>query len=123
MRKIFSIILLAFLFQHVFSQNKTENFSMILHDDWRMQSSVTDKTKGAAISAENFAANSWYPITVPSTIIAGLLANHVYNFDPFYGTILKSLLMKNLIIHGGSEKSLRCLHQKKIKMLCSNCMA
>ena len=44
----------------------------------------------------NFAANNWYPITVPSTIIAGLLANHVYNFDPFYGKNFEKLADKKL---------------------------
>ncbi|MEO8713018.1 MAG: sugar-binding domain-containing protein, partial [Parafilimonas sp.] len=64
---------------------------MILHDDWRMQSSVTDHAKGNDISGANFSADSWYPITVPSTIVAGLLANHFYNFDPFYAKNFEKL--------------------------------
>ncbi len=91
MRKIFSLILLSCLLLNSFSQNKTENFSMILHDDWRMQSSVTDHTKGGQISSTGFSAGNWYPITVPSTIIAGLLANHVYDFDPFYAKNFEKL--------------------------------
>ena len=91
MKKILSVISFAFLFQLSFSQSKKENFSMILHNDWRMQSSVTDHTKGNQISTTNFSANNWYPITVPSTIIAALLANHVYNFDPFYAKNFEKL--------------------------------
>jgi exo-1,4-beta-D-glucosaminidase len=91
MKKIFLVISFAFLFQLSFSQSKKENFSMILHNDWRMQSSVTDHTKGNQISTTNFSANNWYPITVPSTVIAGLLANHVYNFDPLYAKNLEKL--------------------------------
>ena len=91
MKKIFAIALLAFLFQTSFSQTHTENFSMILHDDWRMQSSATDHTGGDKISGTDFSANNWYPVTVPSTIIAGLLANHVYDFDPFYAKNFEKL--------------------------------
>ena len=91
MRKLFSLILLSCLLLNSFSQNKTENFSMILHDDWRMQSSVTDQAKGDRISNTNFSVGNWYPITVPSTIIAGLLANHLYNFDPFYAKNFEKL--------------------------------
>lgn len=91
MKKLLWIFLSIFVFQLSFSQSKTENFSMILHDDWRMQSSVTDHAKGDQISTANFSANNWYPITVPSTIIAGLLANHFYNFDPFYAKNFEKL--------------------------------
>jgi len=31
-----------------------------------------------------FATAGWYPITVPSTVLAGLVANQVYP-DPFVG--------------------------------------
>ncbi|MBV9961219.1 MAG: hypothetical protein JO072_03135 [Parafilimonas sp.] len=96
MKKISVIALLLILFQFSFSQTKTENFSMILHDDWRMQSSITDKTKGDKISNADFNASNWYPVTVPSTIIAGLLANHFYNFDPFYGKNFEKLADEKL---------------------------
>jgi exo-1,4-beta-D-glucosaminidase len=91
MKKISAIVLLSILFQTAFGQSRVENFSMILHDDWRLQSSVTDQTKGDKISTAGFSANGWYPVTVPSTIIAGLLVNHVYNFDPFYGKKFEKL--------------------------------
>jgi exo-1,4-beta-D-glucosaminidase len=84
MKKALLLVLLTFVFHYSFSQTKTENFSMVLHDDWKMQSSVTDPSKGNEISTISFSPEKWYPITVPSTIIAGLLANHVYDFDPFY---------------------------------------
>src|SRR5215469_15023045 len=91
MKKISAIVLLSILFQAAFSQSRIENFSMILHDDWRMQSSVTDQTKGDKISTTGFLANGWYPVTVPSTIIAGLLANDMYSFDPFFGKNFEKL--------------------------------
>ncbi len=96
MRKFLLVFLLLNLFQNSFSQSKTENFSMILHDDWRMQSSLTDVSKGDQISTADFSVKNWYSITVPSTIIAGLLANHEYNFDPFYATNFEKLADKRL---------------------------
>lgn len=64
---------------------------MILHNDWTMQSSVTDPSSGDKISEPGFAEKNWYPVTMPSTIIAGLLANHVYDFDPFFGKNFEKL--------------------------------
>ena len=82
--------------QYSFSQSRSESFRIILHDDWRMQSSMTDKAGGAQISQKDFVVKNWYKITVPSTIIAGLLANNEYNFDPFYGKNFEKLADKRL---------------------------
>ncbi len=91
MKKLLSFLLLIAVTQNLFSQSRWENFQMILHDDWRMQSSLNDKTTGDQISKKDFPVKDWYKITVPSTIIAGLLANHEYNFDPFYGKNFEKL--------------------------------
>lgn len=56
-----------------------------------MQSGVTDTSGGALISGETFDAKAWYTVSVPTTILAGLLANQVYPFDPFAGQNLKRL--------------------------------
>jgi exo-1,4-beta-D-glucosaminidase len=96
MKKTFLPLLLLFIVQHSSGQSRTESFQMILHDDWRMQSAVTDKTSGREISQKDFVAKSWYKITVPSTIIAGLLANNVYDFDPFYAKNFEKLADKKL---------------------------
>ncbi len=42
---------------------------------------------GKDISTPGYAAAGWYPITVPSTVFAGLVANHVYP-DPYVGNNL-----------------------------------
>jgi exo-1,4-beta-D-glucosaminidase len=65
--------------------------TMILHDGWQLQSSTTISAKGAAISQPAFKPAGWYKISVPTTIIAGLLANKVYDFDPFYGMNFEKL--------------------------------
>jgi exo-1,4-beta-D-glucosaminidase len=96
MKKICAVALLSVSLHAAFSQTRKESFSMILHDDWRMQSAVTDDTKGGKISMPGFTPAGWYPVTVPSTIIAGLLANHVYDFDPFFGKNFEKLADKKL---------------------------
>src|SRR6185436_11359952 len=49
---------------------------------------VTDP--GTAISMVGYNVISWYPITVPSTVMAGLVANNVYS-NVFFGTNLQSV--------------------------------
>ncbi|HYK44652.1 MAG TPA: glycoside hydrolase family 2 protein [Parafilimonas sp.] len=95
MKTFFFFLSLIFI-QQSFGQNRTENFQMILHDDWRMQSSTADKSTGAQISQKDFSAKGWYKISVPSTIIAGLLSNNEYNFDPFYGKNFEKLADKRM---------------------------
>jgi exo-1,4-beta-D-glucosaminidase len=57
----------------------------LLANGWTIQASskVTGST-GAQISVPGFATAGWYPITVPSTVFAGLVANQVYP-DPYIG--------------------------------------
>ena len=115
MKKLSFFLFSIVLTQQLFSQNRTENFRMILHDDWRMQSSLTNKATGEQVSKKDFRVNDWYKITVPSTFVAALLANHEYNFDPFYSQNFEKLADKRMDTHGGTEKNLLCLLQKKIK--------
>src|SRR6266480_2055908 len=96
MKKNFSFLFVIVFSQQLFSQGRKESFQMILHDDWGMQSSLTDKATGDQISKKDFPAKNWYKITVPSTFIAGLLANKEYNFDPFYSKNFEKLADKRL---------------------------
>ena len=96
MKKL-SFFLFSIIFtEQSFSQNRVENFRMILHDDWRMQSSLTDKASGDEESKKDFPVTNWYKITVPSTFVAGLLTNHEYNFDPFYSKNFEKLADKRM---------------------------
>jgi exo-1,4-beta-D-glucosaminidase len=61
---------------------------MKLTDGWAMQSSLTGSITGQQASQKGFNTAQWYKVSVPTTIIAGLLANHVYDFDPFMDTNL-----------------------------------
>lgn len=69
----------------------TGSFKMILKDNWQMQSVLKDPSPGKTIAQNDFIPKDWYKISVPSTIIAGLLANNVYDFDPFFGQNFEKL--------------------------------
>ena len=90
MKKLSAIILLLVLGSQAFAQT-SENYRMILKDDWQMQSALKDVSPGSTISESKYAPKGWYKVTVPTTIIAGLLANKVYDFDPFYGMNFEKL--------------------------------
>ena len=64
---------------------------MILKSDWKMQSVITDTASAINVSQASFIPKKWYAVNVPTTILAGLLANKVYSFDPFYGQNFKKL--------------------------------
>jgi exo-1,4-beta-D-glucosaminidase len=65
--------------------------NLILRDGWQMQSATVVKASGAELSEPGYKATGWYPVSVPTTIIGGLLANKVYSFDPFYGMNFEKL--------------------------------
>ena len=61
-----------------------------LHDGWTLQSSSKVTSTGAEISNAGFATTGWYPVTVPTTVLAGLVANQVYA-DPYLGDNLSKI--------------------------------
>lgn len=96
MKKITTIFLVTLCFYQSFAQSRKESFKLHLHDNWKMQSAVTDPSSAEDLSKERFDAGSWYNVSVPTTIIAGLLSNHVYDFDPLYGRNFEKLADKKL---------------------------
>jgi len=54
----------------------------------RSASSVTDP--GATISQVGYGTSGWYPVSLPSTVLAGLVANNVYQ-NIYFGTNLQSV--------------------------------
>jgi exo-1,4-beta-D-glucosaminidase len=64
--------------------------TMELSDGWVLISANNVSDGGATISQPGYDVSSWYPITVPSTVMAGLVANNVYQ-DVFFGTNLQSV--------------------------------
>lgn len=84
-------LLTALLLLLVIDATAQRENKMLLSDGWQMQSSLTDKSGGKDISQENFTANNWYNVSVPTTIIAGLIANQEFDFDPFYGKNMEKI--------------------------------
>ncbi len=85
-------ILLAFLSVFIFScqQKKAENYNgeINLADNWRIQSSSQITDDGADISLPEYQLGDWYKTSIPSTVLAALVRNDVYedvyfsdNFD------------------------------------------
>jgi len=90
MKKLGLVIMLSLFIFQAFAQD-SETYRMILKDDWQMQSSLKVSAAGSSISLSKFQPQGWYKVSVPTTIIAGLIANKVYDFDPFYGMNFEKL--------------------------------
>jgi exo-1,4-beta-D-glucosaminidase len=60
-----------------------------LDRDWRIQSSTRVAENGAVLSTAAFQPRDWYATSVPSTVVAALVANKVYP-DPDFGMNLRS---------------------------------
>ena len=86
MKKISFIVLCCLLYLAAISQN-----TLKLKDGWAMQCSLAGGITGPEASQKGFNTAQWYKVSVPTTIIAGLLANHVYDFDPFLDTNLSKI--------------------------------
>lgn len=62
----------------------------ILIDKWEIKSANEVSEGGAVISTPSYKPVSWYPTTVPSTVLAALVANGVYT-NPYYSKNLISI--------------------------------
>src|SRR5450759_2389319 len=62
----------------------------LLKDNWAIQSSKGVKSDGKSISTAGFRTEGWYPTSVPTTVLAALVANKVYP-DPYFGTNINNL--------------------------------
>ena len=65
-------------------------FKRLLTDDWMIQSSVEINHSENEISKPSFDTRGWYPTSVPSTVLATLVENGVYE-DPYFGINLKKI--------------------------------
>ncbi len=63
---------------------------LVLREGWTLQSSARVQAAGAQVSTPGFATTGWYPVTVPATVLAGLVQNGVYP-DPYAGDNLISI--------------------------------
>jgi exo-1,4-beta-D-glucosaminidase len=86
---ILPFAVITLLSTNCFAQKSSAD-KIILRDNWAIQSSKVVITDGKAISKSGFKADLWYPTSVPTTVLAALVANKVYP-DPYYGTNIKNL--------------------------------
>jgi len=63
---------------------------LFLQNDWYIQPSRDVADKGSVISTAAFRPEQWYRATMPSTVLAALVADHVYA-DPYFGMNLRSV--------------------------------
>src|SRR5436190_15589349 len=61
-----------------------------LSQGWAFRSQTGLADTGATISQPGYNVSSWYPISLPSTVMAGLVANGVYT-NVFFGTNLQAV--------------------------------
>lgn len=58
--------------------------TLLLQDSWQLQTSAKVQEPGERLASTEFDAAGWYPITVPTTVLAALADNGVVP-DPYYG--------------------------------------
>jgi len=63
---------------------EVDPFVQILENDWHLQSSTEVGMDGSAISSISYNTDGWHPTYVPSTVLAALVRNDVYQ-DIFLG--------------------------------------
>ena len=66
------------------------NGKLLLKDNWAIQSSKEIKSDARKLSTIGFKTDGWYPTSIPTTVLAALIANKVYP-DPYYGTNFNDL--------------------------------
>jgi len=89
-KKTFPPFFLTTLFISCLYTLVTGSGDIILKENWQIQSSINILEGGDIISRPGYRPESWYPISMPSTVLAALVENKVYP-DPYYGTNIRSL--------------------------------
>jgi exo-1,4-beta-D-glucosaminidase len=69
---------------------QSPNPRLELHDNWTLQSACKTSVPGTQISLAGFPTDGWHKITVPSTVVAALVADKTYP-DPYFGDHLRQL--------------------------------
>jgi exo-1,4-beta-D-glucosaminidase len=90
-KKIIAGLYIAFLIVGSSCSSPTgEANKLILNENWSIQSSTELTVGGQVISTSEYKVEDWYPVSVPSTVLAGLVENGVYP-DPYYGTNIEDI--------------------------------
>ncbi len=89
-RILFYIVIAAGLSLYACTTQTAPQSSILLRDNWAIQSSKDIGESGASISAPSWQPENWYPATVPSTVFGTLVQNKVYP-DPYFGTNIQKI--------------------------------
>ena len=63
---------------------------LLLKEGWAVQSSANVAEPGDVLSRTGYAVSTWYPTSVPATVLAALIENKVYP-DPYFDMNLRSI--------------------------------
>ena len=69
---------------------QSSDTKIFLHEGWALQSSCLFLARGEQISEPGYKANGWHAATVPTTVVAALVADKTYP-DPYYGKNLRDI--------------------------------
>ena len=85
-------ILLSLLYasSSLLAQSSAPQNRVDLRDNWSLQSACKISASGGKISKPGFATAGWHRATVPSTVVAALVADKTYP-DPYFGDNLRQL--------------------------------
>ena len=89
-KELFYIVIAAGMSLYVCTSKTTQQTSVLLRDNWAIQSSKDIGESGPTISAPSWQPEKWYPATVPSTVFGTLVQNKVYP-DPYFGTNIQKI--------------------------------
>ena len=84
------LIAVALASTQSFADSEHSRTTVELRDGWMLQSSCKIKGSGAQISKTRFSTAGWHSTTVPSTVVAALVADKTYS-DPYFGMNLRSI--------------------------------
>ena len=93
LRFAFALAAVLFLTLHCLAAgtNRSDQpAKMLLADNWQLQSSCQVQAAGEQISMPDFPTGGWHKTSVPTTVVAALVADGTYP-DPYWGMNLKSL--------------------------------
>ena len=96
MKKIVSIAAIFSIFI-TSAHSQPGKVKQVRLSDFSLQSSSLVKAQGTEISSAYYKPDVyWFPVTVPSTVLTGLVANKIYP-DPYLG-------MNNMLIPDASDE-------------------
>jgi len=87
---ILIILFLSLIFNFCQKAGKDTQYQTVLRNGWYIRSSAEIKASGDLISSPGFDLNGWYPTNLPTTVLAALVKNGVYQ-DPYFGKNLENI--------------------------------